>query len=88
MHQCPPEKCQPQAFGGILHYAMPALASFEQEQQCKHQQATIRACQECDSAGRLHFKKADGDYFAAQCPHDLRMIQAREQRDGLTHFRM
>ena len=79
-------KYKPQTFNGILHYVTPALVTFEKEQKRKQVQAAIDACQVCDSSGRLFFREANGSTFTSQCPHDLRMITAREQRDGLTRI--
>jgi hypothetical protein len=77
---------KPRAFGGILHYATPALATYDEEQKRKQANASIDACKECDSSGWIHFQEANGHTFTAKCPHDLRMIQSREQRDGLTRI--
>jgi hypothetical protein len=79
-------KYAPQTFNGILHYVTPALATYDEEQKRKQANATIDACKECDSSGWIHFQEANGHTFTAKCPHDLRMIQAREQRDGLTRL--
>jgi hypothetical protein len=82
-HAASETKYKPQTFNGILHYATPALATYDEEQKRKQANATIDACKECDSSGWIHFQEATGHTFTAKCPHDLRMIQAREQRDGL-----
>jgi hypothetical protein len=79
-------KYQPQTFSGILHYATPALAAYEENRQRQHADTAIAQCQHCDSAGYIHFKQADGDIFSSRCPHDLQKIEAREKRDGLTRI--
>jgi hypothetical protein len=79
-------KYQPQTFSGILHYATPALASFEETQKRTQAKTAVAQCQHCDSAGYLHFKQPDGEIFSSPCPHDLRKIEAREKRDGLTRL--
>ncbi len=79
-------KYQPQTFSGILHYATPALAAYENDRQRQHAKTTIAQCAHCDSAGYLHFKQAGGDVFSTPCPHDLQKIETREKRDGLTRI--
>jgi hypothetical protein len=79
-------KYQPQTFSGILHYATPALAKFEETQKRMQAKTVVEQCQHCDSAGYLHFKQPDGEIFSSPCPHDLRKIEAREKRDGLTRL--
>jgi hypothetical protein len=76
-------KYRPQTFNGILHYATPALAKFEETQKHKQAKAAIQACKECDDAGWIHFRDGKGYDFNAYCPHDAAMIEARITRDGL-----
>jgi|SRR5882724_1447819 len=79
-------KYKPQTFNGILHYATPALATYDEVQKRKQANEAIDRCKECDSSGRIFFRSANGDTFTSICPHDRPMIQAREQRDGLTRI--
>jgi hypothetical protein len=79
-------KYTPRTFGGILQYVAAALATFDEEQKRREVTASIQACKECNSAGFLTFKEANGHIFTTRCPHDLRMIEAREQREGLTRL--
>lgn len=79
-------KYKPQTFSGILHYATPALATYDEAQKRKQANAAIDECKECDSNGRIFFRESNGNTFTSTCPHDLGMIQAREHRDGLTRI--
>ena len=79
-------KYQPQTFSGILHYATPALAKFEETQKRKQAEAAIQACKECNDGGWIHFRDSKGYDFNAYCPHDAAMIEARITRERLTRI--
>jgi hypothetical protein len=79
-------KYQPQTFSGILHYATPALASFEETQKRTQAKTAIAACKYCNSSGHISFREQDGHEFSTRCPHDAAMIEARMRREQLTRI--
>jgi hypothetical protein len=76
----------PRTFGGILQYVAAALATYDEAQKRQEARVAIEACKECNNSGFLTFREANEHIFTARCPHDLRMIEAREQREGLTRL--
>jgi Replication initiator protein A len=79
-------KYRPQTFNGIMHYATPALANFEQTQKRQQAQAAIAACTYCNSSGHISFRKPTKEVFTAFCPHDAKLIEDRIQGEHLTHM--
>jgi hypothetical protein len=74
---------RPKFFMGLRSAATRAIAAYDELQERKVFEAAIAACTLCNSNGFLMFQEANNHIFTARCPHDLRVIEAREQREGL-----
>jgi hypothetical protein len=81
--QAPETRYKPQVFGGIIHYAVQALATYEERKARQQVEATIANCDLCNHDGWIEFKDSRGSTFVARCPHDMNTIQAREAEEGL-----
>jgi hypothetical protein len=81
--RAPETNYRPKFFMGIRSAAAPAMVAYDEAQERKASEAAIAACTLCNSNGFISFQGADGQVFSAQCSHDSRHIEAREQLEDL-----
>jgi hypothetical protein len=84
--RAPETNYRPKFFMGIRSAAAPAMAAYDEVQERKASEAAIAACTLCNSNGLISFQRADGQVFSAQCSHDSRHIEAREQLEDLVRL--
>jgi hypothetical protein len=81
--RAPETNYRPKFFMGIRSTAAAALAAYGEMRERKVSEAATAACTLCNNNGFISFQRTDGQVFSAQCSHDSRHIEAREQLEDL-----